>query len=299
MVTELYPFKSNFLDLQGLRYHYIDEGSGSPLVMVHGNPTWSFYYRDLALALKDSYRVIVPDHIGCGLSDKPDDQKYQYTLRRRVEDLEALIAHLGIKSGITLILHDWGGMIGMSFAARNPGAVDRFVIMNTAAFHLPSDKPFPPPLWLVRNTPLGALLVRGLNAFCLGAAAFCCTRKKLRGDVRKGFLAPYDSWDNRIAILRFVQDIPLRPGDTAYDLVSDVEKKLPDLAARPFLILWGGRDFIFDGRFLEEWRRRVPGATVHCFQDAGHYVLEDAREEIIPLIKEFLREHEGEKKDNG
>jgi cis-3-alkyl-4-acyloxetan-2-one decarboxylase len=299
VVNNLYPFKSTFMDLEGLKYHYLDEGSGAPVVMLHGNPTWSFYYRNLVLALRDSYRVIVPDHIGCGLSDKPGDDRYSYTLKRRVEDLERLLSHCGVTEKITLIVHDWGGMIGMLYAARNTGAVERFVIMNTAAFRLPEGKPFPLPLWLIRNTPLGAFLVRGLNAFCLGAAAFCCTRKELRGEVRRGFLSPYDSWENRIAILRFVQDIPLKPGDASYSLVCDVEKKFPELAERPFLIFWGERDFIFNGRFLEEWIQRVPKATVHRFADAGHYVLEDAGDEIIPLIRDFLPSHRGEGKDNG
>src|SRR3954447_4449252 len=108
------------LDRGGLRLHYLDEGEGEPVVMVHGNPTWSFYYRRLVEALSPSHRVIVPDHIGCGLSDKPDDARYQYTLESRVDDLEGLLDHLGIKGDVTLVVHDWGGMIGFTYAARRP-----------------------------------------------------------------------------------------------------------------------------------------------------------------------------------
>src|SRR5262252_891927 len=107
-----YPFQSHFLDRNGIQYHYLDEGAGEPIVMLHGNPTWSFYYRRLVLALRDSYRTIVPDHVGSGLSDKPDDSRYAYTLTQRVQDLETLLEHLEVKSDITLVLHDWGGMIG-------------------------------------------------------------------------------------------------------------------------------------------------------------------------------------------
>ena len=89
-----YPFTGHYLDLDGLRYHYLDEGAGEPVVMVHGNPSWSFYYRNLVLALRERYRCIVPDHIGCGFSDKPGDDRYDYTLARRVDDLERLIDHL-------------------------------------------------------------------------------------------------------------------------------------------------------------------------------------------------------------
>src|SRR5262245_40625611 len=158
---ELYPFRSHFLDRSGVRMHYLDEGSGPPVVMVHGNPTWSFYFRNLVQALRDDYRTVVPDHIGCGLSDKPGDDRYEYTLDRRVADLEALLDSLGLTSNLTLVLHDWGGMIGMAFASRHPERIRRLVILNTAAFLLPAGKRLPRSLWLVRNTPLGPLLVRG------------------------------------------------------------------------------------------------------------------------------------------
>lgn len=298
-MNELYTFKNNYFDLQGtcprslkgIRYHYLDEGTGEPVVMLHGNPTWSFFYRDLVKALRDSYHVIVPDHVGCGMSDKPKASEYPYTLERRVEDLEKLLAHLGIRENITLIVHDWGGMIGMTYAVRNPDAVRRFIVMNTAAFHLPAHMKFPTPLWIVRDTPLGALLVRGLNAFCLGAAAFCCTKKRMTPVVRQGYLSPYDSWDNRIAVLRFVQDIPLKKGDPSYDLVSKVDAGLAQFAERPVMLLWGEKDFVFDCGFLQQWIRRFPKAQVHRFADSGHYILEDSGTEIIPLIKDFLQAH--------
>jgi haloalkane dehalogenase len=230
--------------------------------------------------------------VGCGLSDKPKEDRYDYTLSRRVEDLEALLAHLGISENITLIVHDWGGMIGMAFASRHPEAVKRLVVFNTSGFHLPKGKKFPWQLHLVRNTPLGAFLVRGLNLFCLGAAQFCCTRKPMPKDVRQAYLSPYDSWENRVAILRFVQDIPLSPGDPSYDIVTKAEESLAKFKDTPILICWGEKDFIFDKDFLAGWIERFPKAKVHRFPDAGHYVLEDAAEEIVPLVKEFLAEEQ-------
>jgi haloalkane dehalogenase len=280
----------HYLDLHGLRYHYLDEGQGEPVVMLHGNPTWSFYYRDLVRGLCDDYRAVVPDHIGCGRSDKPDDSRYPYTLERRVRDLEGLLDHLGLRENLTLVLHDWGGMIGMAFASRHPERVRRLVVLNTAAFRLPRGKRLPWSLWLCRNTPLGPLLVRGLNLFCRGAARYCA-RRPLPPDIRAGYLAPYDSWRNRVAVLRFVQDIPLRPGDPAYDLVSEVEDGLHRFRRLPVLVCWGECDFVFDADFLAEWQRRFPEAEVHRFPDAGHYVLEDTGAEIVPLIKDFLKRH--------
>src|SRR3954452_6606325 len=261
------------LDRDGLRYHYLDEGEGEPLVMVHGNPTWSFYFRGLVAGLRDSYRTIVPDHIGCGLSDKPDDARYAYTLESRIDDLEALVDHLGLDAGLTLVVHDWGGAMGLGYATRHPERVARLVVLNTAAFHLPATKAFPWPLWICRDTPLGAWMVRGLNAFCRGAALVGCKRNPMPRALRAAYVAPYDSWANRIAVHRFVQDIPLRPGDRAYDLVTEVQDRLGQLAGVPMLIAWGLKDFVFDRHFLEEWMDRFPGAEVHAYANAGHYIL--------------------------
>ena len=144
--------------------------------MLHGNPTWSFYYRHMIDSLRHSYRVIVPDHIGCGMSDKPGDSDYTYTLASRVDDLERLLDHLGLDRDLTLIMHDWGGMIGMAYAARHPEQIARLVVSNTAAFHKPAKKPMPKALAICRDSRLGAVMVRGINAFCLGTAWIGCKR---------------------------------------------------------------------------------------------------------------------------
>ena len=287
VAQQLYPFSGQFLDLDGLRYHYLDEGQGEPVVAVHGNPTWSVYYRELVRALRADHRVVVPDHIGCGLSDKPADDRYPYTLERRIADFGRLMDELRLE-GLTLVVHDWGGMIGLAWAVHHPERVRRLVILNTAAFHLPRSKSFPWQLWVVRDTPLGPLLVRGLNAFARGAARVACTRKPLPRTVRDAYCAPYDSWADRIATLRFVQDIPLAPGDRGYGIVSDTASRLDVFRDRKVLICWGERDFVFDHHFLDEWRRIYPQAEVHAYPECGHYILEDAGEEIIPLVRGFL-----------
>ena len=242
-------------DRDGLKIHYVDEGAGEPIVMLHGNPTWSFYYRHMIESLGQAYRVIVPDHIGCGLSDKPDDSHYTYTLASRVDDLEHLLDHLGLDRDLTLIMHDWGGMIGMTYAARHPERIARLVVSNTAAFHKPASKPcrrLSPFAAIVR---WGAIMVRGLNAFCLGTAWIGCKRIKMTRELTAAYVAPYDSWKHRIAILRFVQDIPLDPADRAYELVSSVQDRLPMLRSVPMIILWGMKDFVFDRHFLDVWTR--------------------------------------------
>jgi len=288
MPHPLLPFESHFHILDGLRYHFLDEGSGPPVVMVHGNPSWCFYFRHLVEALREDHRCIVPDHIGCGFSDKPGDARYNYTLERRVDDLDQLLEALGVRENVTLVLHDWGGMIGMAWAARHPQRVARLVLLNTAAFHLPPGKRFPWPLWLVR-TPLGALLVRGFNAFSAVAAHVGCQRRRMPRELRQAYTAPYDSWANRIATLRFVQDIPLRPADPAHALVSKVQASLTQFQGIPALICWGLKDFVFDRHFLAAWKKHLPRAEVHRFPDCGHYILEDAREDVIPLIRDFFQ----------
>jgi cis-3-alkyl-4-acyloxetan-2-one decarboxylase len=278
-------------DRDGLKLHYLDEGSGEPVVMVHGNPTWSFLYRHLIDSLRSSYRVIVPDHIGCGLSDKPDDSRYVYTLSSRVDDLERLLFHLGLDRDLTLVLHDWGGMIGMAFAARHPARIARLVVSNTAAFHKPATKPMPKALAICRDSMLGAVLVRALNAFCQGTAWIGCKRTRMTRELRQAYVAPYDSWSHRIAVLRFVQDIPLRPGDRSYDDVSWVQDRLGLLRSVPMLVVWGMKDFVFDHHFLTDWVRFFPSAEVHRFLQAGHYLFEDEPDTINDLVTAFLAAH--------
>jgi haloalkane dehalogenase len=287
---DLYPFESHFFDRSGLAYHYLDEGEGDPVVMLHGNPTWSFYYRDLVRAVSGRYRTLVPDHIGCGYSAKPDDAHYRYTLSQRIADLEAFLDHLALDGRITLVAHDWGGMIGMGWAVRHPERVGRLVLMNTAAFHLPEDMSMPPSLAFVRNTRLAAFLVRRLNLFCRGAA-WMAPGKRMPKAVRRAYCAPYDSPDHRIATLRFVQDIPLVPGDEAYDTVSEVESGLSLFEKTPILLLWGEKDFVFKPAVLDHFERIWPHAESHRFAKAGHYVLEDEPDAIARLVLEFLERH--------
>ena len=288
-IRHLYPFKSHYIKINSLNYHFLDQGSGDPVVMLHGNPTWSFYFRNLIKGLSSQFRTIVPDHMGCGLSDKPDIDHYDYRLKSRVDDLENLLDTLGINQNITLVLHDWGGMIGMAYALRHPERIRRFVIMNTAAFLLPEGKALPVRLRLIRNIkPFAALAVLGFNIFARGAL-FMASYKGLAEDVKSGLIAPYNSWNNRIATLKFVQDIPVRKKDPSYRLAKHVDDNLHRLSHIPMLILWGEHDFVFDMDYLLQWRRRFPDAKVKTFKDAGHYVLEDAADRIVPMVKSFLK----------
>jgi haloalkane dehalogenase len=256
--------------------------------MLHGNPTWSFYFRHLIKTFSSGYRTIAPDHIGCGLSDKPTAADYPYTLDRRVSDLDTFLSSLRLKEKITLVLHDWGGMIGMAWAVRHPERIGRIVVLNTAAFFPPDRKRLPLRLRFIRNASLlSKPAVLGFNLFAR-SALYMAAKKRIHKNIGKCFLAPYDSWKNRIATYRFVKDIPVRPSDASYDTVSTVSENLVRLKHLPVLICWGQHDFVFDLDYFNEWRQRFPEAEAHLLKDAGHYVLEDAPEKVAKYMSDFF-----------
>ena len=280
----LYPFESHWLDLDGVRYHYLDEGQGQPLLLVHGNPTWSFYWREIVTGLRGKYRLIVPDHVGCGLSDKP--QQYEYRLARHIGNLRRLVDYLAL-DGVTLLAHDWGGAIGLGAAVADPNRFRRFVLFNTAAFR---SRRVPWRIRVCRAPIFGEVAVRGLNAFARAALTMAVAKhERMTPQVRAGLLAPYDSWTNRIAIHRFVKDIPISPRHPSYAALESIERGLPALRDRPFLFIWGMQDWCFTPHFLNRFLEFFPDAEVHRLHDASHYVIEDAHEQIVPLVERFLQ----------
>jgi len=284
---DLYPFESHYADVSGQRMHYLDEGSGPPLLMVHGNPTWSFYWRNLVSAFRDRYRVIVPDHVGCGLSDKPSLGQYDFRLASRITDLASLVEQLNLEN-VTLLAHDWGGAIGVGTAVKIPGRFRRFVLFNTAAF---PDPRCPLRIRVCRIPVLGQIGVQGLNLFA-GAAvkmAVCCPERMTR-QVRAGLLAPYDSWAHRTAVHRFVADIPLSQRHPSFSVLREIEEGLSQFRNHPICLIWGMRDWCFTPHFLDRFLGFFPQATVHRLDHAGHYVIEDAHEEIVPLLNRFFTE---------
>lgn len=280
-LEKIYPFKSNFLQLGSHNLHYVDEGTGTPILMLHGNPTWSFYYRNLIQTFSGNFRTIAPDHMGCGMSDKPQD--YDYSLESHIQNTYKLIKFLNLQN-IILIVHDWGGAIGFGLVTRYPELFDRIVILNTAAYpnvHIPQR------INLLRQGKMGEWLTRKLNLFAW-PATFMTTEKKLPKKIKEGYLLPYDSWDNRIAVARFVQDIPMEKDHRTYQTLKEIEDKLSTLP-HPKLILWGGKDFCFNRHFFEKWIEIYPDAPAFWYAKAGHYVLEDALDEVSGKIWEFVR----------
>lgn len=278
----LYPFEPKRFDTGRGVMSYLDEGQGDEaVVMVHGNPTWSFYYRNLVLGLRDRIRCIVPDHLGCGLSDKPQD--FNYTLAGHIKNLRELLDSLALKK-IHLIVHDWGGPIGLGTLLQRPELLGHVVILNTAAF---ADTVVPLRIRLCRAPVIGEILVRGLNGFAWPATWMSVT-KPLAPDVKRGYVYPYNNWANRIATHRFVVDIPSGRESASDRALAEIEPRLVVLKDRPVRILWGGKDFCFNRHYYDRWRKLLPEAKADYFESAGHYVLEDESGVCVQRIRSFL-----------
>ena len=285
-VAAVYPWRGTWLDVPGGRMHVLDEGPRDAPVMLclHGNPTWSFYWRALVAAYAGRFRVVAPDHLGCGLSDKP--QGWTYRLRDHVENVLSVIDQLGLRD-ITLVVHDWGGAIGMGAATERPDLFRRFVVTNTGAWR---SLQIPPSIAMCKIPVLGAVAVRGFNGFA-AVATVRATARGLDPVAKAGLIWPYADWASRIATLRFVQDIPLGPWHPSYAELGRIDDALASLRGIPMQILWGNQDFCFTPSFRDVWTARFPDAACAAWDDVGHYVMEDAPDRVIAAMDAFLAAH--------
>jgi haloalkane dehalogenase len=266
--------------------HYLDEHPTGPaartLLFVHGNPTWSFHWRRLITALRPNFRCVAPDHIGCGLSDKPNRL---FSLEMHIDNLCNLVEQSKLDR-ITLIAQDWGGAIGLGAMQRMPERLESIILFNTGAFpprYIP---------WRIRACRLpvvGRLAVQGANLFSLAALRMTLARhKSLEPAVAAGYLAPYDNWSNRRAVYGFVRDIPTGPADPTWQTLAAIEKSLPMFADRPISLIWGMRDWCFRSDCLDRFEEVWPNAEPHRLDDVGHWIVEDAPDESLDIAQKFL-----------
>ncbi len=283
-----YPFIDRFASIDGRKYHYIDEGEGEqPIVCVHGNPTWSFYYRRLVAGLRSEARVLAVDHIGCGLSEKPRD--YPYNLAQHTANLVEWLDKLDIQNGL-LVVHDWGGAIGLGAAVARPDRIAKLLILNTAAF--------PPPYVPLRIAALrfpwmGSFAIRYLNGFAWPATFMTMHRHRLSENAKSGLLAPYLSAETRWAIDGFVKDIPLSRSHPTYQVLQTLESRLATLADKPTRIVWGMKDWCFRPQCKDRLLEHLPNASQRLLQDVGHYVMEDAPDEVLEETRLLLHQRSG------
>ncbi|HEX7476722.1 MAG TPA: alpha/beta fold hydrolase [Polyangiales bacterium] len=290
-----YPFESHFAQVCGHRMHYVDEGKGETILLLHGNPTWSYLYRHVITGLSDKHRCIAPDHLGFGFSDKPKDA--DYSMRAHVMRLEAFVQRLGLRD-ITLVVQDWGGVIGLAWAVRHKSLVKRLVVLNTAGFvpespaELAGLRPRPwgfPLLWSLRIPVLGELFVQGLGGFVRLLVPLGIThRERLTREVMAGYLAPYPTWASRRAHLASVRQVPMRPSDTAWQLLRETGAELDGWTV-PTQIVWGMRDPVFVPWFLEQFEKRLPNhAPTVRIEDANHFLQDDRPDLIIDAVRSFM-----------
>lgn len=289
-----WPFEPRWFDTSEGRLHYIDEGPrhGRPVVLVHGNPTWGFLYRHFVPPLADAgFRVIVPDHLGFGRSDKPDVPRL-YRIERHAERLEALLESLELRRA-TVVPQDWGGPIGLYWATRHPERVDSLYVLNTFAHRPPEKVPLPLPLRLFRLPGVGEVMVKGLDLFTrvFLFRAGVVKRDRLDATVRAAYRAPHPDWKSRTAVLVFPREIPAGPEGRVADFCAEIENGLrTHFGSKPVSIAWAMRDVAFSEDMLERmWLETFPDAPVMRLEKAGHYLQEDAHEDLVPALIAHLR----------
>lgn len=283
-----YPFAPNTFETVQGKIHYVDEGprqSDESIVCVHGNPTWSFYYRSIVNRFRDSVRCLAIDHLGCGLSEKPID--FDYCLRTHTENLVAWINALDLRN-ITLVVHDWGGAIGLGGAIQLLPRVRRLLILNTAAFPPPT---IPFRIRVCRFPILGSLAIRQLNAFAWPATWMAIDRlPRLSANASSGLLFPYAKARDRVAIDRFVQDIPASPRHRTWKVLEELEGNLHELQNLPITFVWGMKDWCFTPACLRRLQQALPKASTVELNDVGHYVMEEAPDEVCDALAGLLKQ---------
>ena len=282
-----FPFKPRFFTHDGVRLHYVDEGQGEPVVLLHGNPTWSYLYRRFIPPLCENHRCLAPDHMGFGRSDKPLDRPY--TLAKHIENLTALLNHLELNN-ITFVMQDWGGPIGLGFAVDHPERVKRLVILNTWAFRLPEGTRLAPLLELFRQPHVGEAMVQGLNLFVEGFLPAGIYHQERLNEIMPAYRAPFPEWNSRIGTLRFPRDIPVGDAHPSTPAMGHIQDNLGKLRV-PTIIIWGMQDPAIPPAIIEAWTAVYPHAEVHRLQTASHFLQEDEPEEIVSLIQGFLKKN--------
>lgn len=284
-----YPFERNYyVRPDGLALQYVDEGKGPAVVMAHGNPTWSFFFRNMINDLSSDHRCLVPDHMGMGLSSRPTAEEYGFRLEDRVADMEALMDHWNIDGPVHFVVHDWGGPIALSWAAAHPERVASVTIMNSGT-RIPDGYHLPVKLGLFKYAgPLGQYLAKDLGLFVNGTAVFGASTPLSR-EAKDGLTAPYRTPESRLGIARFVADIPLDPIHPSYACLGRIDRNVGTaLANKPISLVWGLEDFVFTRTVYLDWRKRFPQAEGLVLPEAGHYLLEDDPQRVCSFVRKFI-----------
>ena len=281
-----FPFAPHYHSIEGVDMHFVDEGSGEPVVMVHGDPTWGYLYRNFIPVLSQRRRCVVPDQMGMGKSANPQERSL-YRLQQHRANLEALLLHLDLHD-ITLVLHDWGGPVGLGVATRHPERIKRLVLMNTWAFAPWPGGPFPRLLELIRSERGEAFVLQKNGYLEPALRGTTYHSEQLTKIVMEAYRAPYPTPESRLALLCWSRDIPVQETDVSYAEMKQIEQGLSQFSRTPILLVWGMKDPVLSVSVLHRWQQLYPHATTHELEDASHFLQEDAPERVVQWIEAFL-----------
>jgi haloalkane dehalogenase len=285
-----FPFAPHFFRVNGFDMHFIDEGKGEPLLFLHGDPTWGYLWRKIVAPLSRNYRCIAPDQMGMGKSGNPREPN-PYRLQHHAANLEALLLGLDLRN-LTLVLHDWGGPVGLDFAARHRSRIKRLVLMNTWAFAPWPGGPLPKLLEIIRS-PRGEKFVLEKNGYTEPALKGTTYHaEKITPAVLAAYRAPFPTPESRLALLCWSRDIAVEDSDPSFADMKRIESALPEFADLPTLLIWGMRDPVLPPSVLKMWQERLPNAATVEIEDASHFLQEDAPERILAAIEDFVKSNE-------
>lgn len=279
-----YPFRDHYFQTEGLRIHYVDEGSGLPILMIHGNLEWSYIYRKMIPPLVAAgYRCVAPDLMGFGLSDKPTDEA-TYTLQKHVQVVTALVEHLGLQ-GVTTVGGDWGGPISLRYAIEHKGNVRALVILGTLV------RPMRLPLFfniMFRSGAFSSILVRRLDLFRKMMYSGIGFKRPVDPRVLEQYRMPHPTAASRAGLAAFPKMIPTDLKHPNGKYIDEIDKTLAKWDVH-VLVMFADKDMAFN---LNEGRRianMVPNGRFYLVRNAGHFSPEDAGEEMAERIVMFLK----------
>ncbi len=279
-----FPFKPNFKEINGFQMHYVDEGSGEPIVCLHGMPTWGYLYRNFIEVLSKNYRVIAPDQMGFGKSDVPQDKPY--LLKQHIDNLTKLLLSLDLKD-ITFVGQDWGGPVMFGFAVDYPERIKRLIIMNTSIGIMKEGaKP-----WYYELEKRGKYEkffsnMREKIPKLLQTAIY--NKEKITPTMLKAYTTPFPNKESCIGAIAWPRDIPIGNSHPSTETMLHIRQNLDVLADKPKLLIWGLKDPVFPPRVIDWWNKIYPGIETHKIEHASHFLQEDAPDKIILWIEKFL-----------
>ena len=275
-----FPYKANYQEINGFQMHYVDEGKGEPIVMFHGMPTWAYLYRHFIKTLSKNNRVIVPDQMGFGKSEVPQDKPY--LLKQHLDNTTKLLINLDLQD-ITLVVQDWGGPIGIGFGVHNSERIKRLIIMNTSIGVMKEGtKPWYQPLVekgiyesFISN--IEGLIKSGIY-----------NKKNINDQILKAYSAPFPNKESLIGAFAWPKDIPVGDSHPSAKAMQYIRQNLDILKNKEKILIWGLKDPIFSVSMINWWEKIYPGIKVYQIENASHFLQEDAPQEIISIIQKFI-----------